>query len=444
MKAKVILLASFTMITFLAAGQRPTIELTFTAVDSASWTQLDSIKVMNRTQGGDTTLLWPDTVLVLDYPVGIQEAWSDQGGFELYQSYPNPAGGRSTLTLYIPKMDDIHIFISDILGRRVYSLKKSLDEGLHAFHVMTGGRNIYFVTAMWRNHRKSIKVVSTSASNSINAVSLKYMGRMGSNPNLKGSADLQYFPFLLGDELLYIGYISGLESGMLDIPQESKSYTFQFATNISCPGTPTVEYEGQVYSTIQIFSQCWLKENLNAGNMIPGNQEQLNNGVLEKYCYNNDPANCDDFGGLYQWTEMMQYTTQPGVQGICPPGWHLPTDEEWKVLEGAADSQYGMGDPTWDYIEYRGFDVGANLKSETGWIAGNGNDLYGFSGLPAGQGYGSGGFSLLGNGGYFWTSLEGNDTDAWWRYLHYTNSVVRRLFSGKEYYSFSVRCVLDQ
>ncbi len=51
---------------------------------------------------------------------------------------------------------------------------------------------------------------------------------------------------------------------------------------------------------------------------------------------------------LYQWEEMMQYTTQQGAQGICPPGWHLPTDEEWKVLEGAVDSQYGIGDPEWD------------------------------------------------------------------------------------------------
>ena len=72
------------------------------------------------------------------------------------------------------------------------------------------------------------------------------------------------------------------------------------------------------------------------------------NGTMEKYCYNNEPDSCTKYGGLYQWDEMMQYTTQQGVQGICPPGWHLPTDEEWKVLEGAVDSQYGIGDPEWD------------------------------------------------------------------------------------------------
>ena len=82
--------------------------------------------------------------------------------------------------------------------------------------------------------------------------------------------------------------------------------------------------------------------------MIHGTMEQSNNGIIEKYCYNNEPDSCTKYGGLYQWNEMMQYTTQQGAQGICPPGWHLPTDEEWKVLEGAVDSQYGIGDPEWD------------------------------------------------------------------------------------------------
>jgi uncharacterized protein (TIGR02145 family) len=128
------------------------------------------------------------------------------------------------------------------------------------------------------------------------------------------------------------------------IHRKAPSYTFQFATNIPCPGMPTVEYEGQVYNTIQIFSQCWLKENLNVGMMIPEAKDQSNNGIIEKYCYNNEPDSCAKYGGLYRWDEMMQYTTQQGTQGICPPGWHLPTDEEWKVLEGAVDSQYGIGD----------------------------------------------------------------------------------------------------
>ena len=87
--------------------------------------------------------------------------------------------------------------------------------------------------------------------------------------------------------------------------------------------------DGQEYSTVQIGSQCWMAENLNIGIMIPGANTMGNNEEIEKYCYNNDESNCDIYGGLYQWNEMMQYTTTPGVQGICPTG--LAFTDRWRV-----------------------------------------------------------------------------------------------------------------
>jgi len=81
-----------------------------------------------------------------------------------------------------------------------------------------------------------------------------------------------------------------------------------------------------------IGTRCWLKENLNAGLMIDSSQSMQDNGYFEKYCYHNNVDSCAKYGGLYQWDEIMQYTTQQGVQGICPPGWHVPTDAEWTSL----------------------------------------------------------------------------------------------------------------
>ena len=63
------------------------------------------------------------------------------------------------------------------------------------------------------------------------------------------------------------------------------------------------------------------------GTMINGISNQTNNDTLEKYCYNDDTANCSIYGGLYQWNEAMQYVTTSGAQGICPTGWHIPTTE---------------------------------------------------------------------------------------------------------------------
>ena len=93
-----------------------------------------------------------------------------------------------------------------------------------------------------------------------------------------------------------------------------------------------VNYGGKDYNTVLISNQCWLKENLDIGTRLNGSANSLDNGIIEKYCYNNDPANCTTYGGLYQWEEAMQYVTTEGAKGICPTGWHLPTLAEFTTL----------------------------------------------------------------------------------------------------------------
>ena len=90
MKTKTLLFAIALIFMLSAFGQKPTLELTFTAIDSAAYVQLDSIKVMNLTQEGDTVLYWPDTVLVLDYLVGITKIHNEGNNLQVFQNYPNP------------------------------------------------------------------------------------------------------------------------------------------------------------------------------------------------------------------------------------------------------------------------------------------------------------------------------------------------------------------
>jgi len=179
--------------------------------------------------------------------------------------------------------------------------------------------------------------------------------------------------------------------------------------------------------------------------MINGDQDQTNNGIKEKYCYNNDPVNCTLYGGLYHWDEMMMYTTQEGTQGICPTGWHLPTDEEWKVLEGAVDSLFGIGDNEWDiFSNLRGYDAGKNLKAKSNWAGnGNGADLFGFSGLPGGYRGGFNYFDYLNVYGYWWTSTEIDNILAW---DHTLDNISSEVFRAQDYQgvSFSVRCLRNK
>jgi uncharacterized protein (TIGR02145 family) len=443
MSERFILLAFFAILTLGLYSQRPTMELTFTAVDSAAYIKLDSIKVMNRTQGGDTILFYPDTVLSIYYNTEIPEIPLYMSGFRVFQNFPNPVAEQTTVSLYVPAKDKVSIMVTDILGRMIVKCERVLDQGKHSFRFTPGNGTLNFFTAHWQGNSSSIKILQTGL-NSEGTSSIDYLGSEGSSPQLKAMQAIQSFSFAPGDELLYIGYANGLETGMLDNPEESNTCTFQFATNIPCPGSITVEYEGQVYNTIQIFSQCWLKENLNVGEMINGILEQSDNGTIEKYCYNNEPDSCTKSGGLYQWNEMMQYTTQQCAQGICPPGWHLPTDEEWKVLEGAVDSQYGIGDPQWDLNwQPRGYDAGTNLRTTSGWSEnGNGTDLFGFSGLPGGDRDHDGGFSSVSDFGGWWTSSETDGFGSWGRDLVYCYEGVYRSGDGEEG-GFSVRCLRD-
>ena len=261
------------------------------------------------------------------------------------------------------------------------------------------------------------------------------------------------------DIIAVVNYISGLnpdpfnfEAADMNNDGNVNVLDIIFETNvimevqgIPCPGEPTVNYEGQVYNTVRIGEQCWFKENLNIGEMIEGTIEQSNNGTIEKYCYNNEPDSCTKYGGLYQWNEAMQYVSVEGAQGICPVGWHVPADGEWKILEGTVDSQYPVGDPEWDETGQRGLDAGGNLK-EAGiahWLPPNidATNESGFTGLPAGVlNYQDRNFYSLGYFGDFWTSSAFNSTSAFWRTLNRDNAYINRNYNEKET-GRSVRCI---
>ncbi|MCD4760438.1 hypothetical protein K8R42_00900 [bacterium] len=93
-----------------------------------------------------------------------------------------------------------------------------------------------------------------------------------------------------------------------------------------CGKSHVYDTEGQAYRTVQIGTQCWMAENLNSGTMLAsGADTPSDNSIVEKWCYANSSSNCDSYGGLYDWDELMAYVTTEGVQGICPDGWHVPT-----------------------------------------------------------------------------------------------------------------------
>ena len=217
--------------------------------------------------------------------------------------------------------------------------------------------------------------------------------------------------------------------------------------NWYCGNQITDSRDSQIYGTVQIGTQCWMTENMNIGIMINSTSggtnsdgNQTDNGTIEKHCYlDNITINrCDIYGGLYQWDEMMQYVLTEGCQGICPTGWHLPTDEEWKTMEMAL----GMSQSEADALYFRGTNEGEKMKSISGWYNnGNGTNSSGLNILPGGRLF-SGSFIDQWIWGELWSTTLYSDDYAHNRGLTHNYDQVYRQ-GGHKTESLNVRCIKD-
>jgi len=216
-------------------------------------------------------------------------------------------------------------------------------------------------------------------------------------------------------------------------------------------------------------TQVWMTANMDVGTMINDPAEQNNNSQLEKYCYNNTPANCTTYGGLYQWAEAVgelygyNYNLvggswqscdpcgSDGRQGICPAGYHIPTDREWSRYEwcvennippaGGTSLSTFQGTAGWrgstSFTAGPGAKLKANSCNSPAW---DGTNASGFTALHAGNRDSGGGFYNLGSGGAFWSATESSAHGAWYRYLNTGNWQSYRT-NPLKISGFSVRCL---
>jgi uncharacterized protein (TIGR02145 family) len=196
------------------------------------------------------------------------------------------------------------------------------------------------------------------------------------------------------------------------------------------------------YPVVAIGSQVWMAENLKTTLYI--NHAQIPNVTSNTtwsglstpaYCwYNNDGITYKHlYGALYNWFAV-------NTGNLCPTGWHIPTDIEFKTLE----TSLGMADAQLDLWGWRGTDQGAQLKNVSGWSGtGNGTNASGFTALPGGYRYAANGtFNDLGNLIYWWTTTVDAATTAWYRRLDGIYSTVYRATTERRAGKY-IRCVHD-
>jgi uncharacterized protein (TIGR02145 family) len=188
-------------------------------------------------------------------------------------------------------------------------------------------------------------------------------------------------------------------------------------------GEPSSSPVYRQFNSVPIGSQVWMAENLYYA--VSGS----------KY-YNNDTANFEWHGHLYDWATAMAFPAscnysacsnqiQPKHRGICPEGWHIPNNAEWDALFDSVGGSSVAG-------EY--------LKATSGWAeGGNGQDTYGFTALPSGYGDSGGGFNDFGSKGFWWTASENDSSHAYYRGMDNDEHAYWDYLSKG--YLFSVRCL---
>lgn len=203
------------------------------------------------------------------------------------------------------------------------------------------------------------------------------------------------------------------------------------------------DVDGNVYITITIGTQTWFKENLkttklNDGTVIPLTTENAAWNSLNSpgYCwYANDVNNKSSYGALYNWHAV-------NTGKLCPGGWHVASDNDWKKLE----MQLGMSQSVADQDGFRGTNEGGKLK-ETGtahWNSPNdgATNSSSFTALPGGCRYANGSWGVKGLQGFWWTSTEFGPWDSWLRHLVGNGTDISRTTFPKNS-GLSVRCVKD-
>ncbi|RJQ35657.1 prepilin-type N-terminal cleavage/methylation domain-containing protein [Candidatus Parcubacteria bacterium] len=202
------------------------------------------------------------------------------------------------------------------------------------------------------------------------------------------------------------------EEKTIQITPTGLAYTF------TCGENYVYDTAGQAYRTVQIGNQCWMAENLNTGTMLAAaSNDPTDNDVIEKWCYANTESNCVTRGGMYSWQEAMGWSSTEGVQGICPSGWHIPSNSEWNSLED----------------NYPGASAGTELKL---------NGSSGFEMLMGGEMDNTAdAYDGLDTLAVFWTSTDGVASNA---YIHYNDNGATMTETSNPYgWGFSLRCIKD-
>jgi len=394
---------------------------------SFAGTGLSTVKVQNLTTGVIVDVSAGD-VLLLSTTTGIPEVNNMKSS--RMKIYPNPMTDNSTLEILPPVAGDAVISVCDMTGKVLTQFKCYLENFMQEFSLSGIKNGLHVINVQGNGYQFSEKLLSNGKSNGTASIvkisnNILAVAEKKSIMDSKGAQGNVNMAYNTGERLKYTAVSGNYSTVMTDIPAVNKTVTFTF--------TECKDGDNNYYPVVTINTQVWMAENLKTTKyrdgstaipLVTGNTD-WGNLTSPGYCwYDNNIANKDTYGALYNW-----YTVNTG--NLCPTGWHVPTDTEWTTLT--------------TYLG--GISVAVGKLKETStihWLSPNtgATNESGFTSLPGCARGINGLFGSIGDYGSWWSLSEYDSADAWSRYWYHDDSEVGRSYDNK-HYGFSVRCLKD-
>jgi hypothetical protein len=437
MKKAIYLITGLAFLVFTeVVGQKPTIELTFTANYQAQYVLLDSIQIQNLTQPGDTTLFAPDTVLLLDYIIGLPDnPDAGKSSFSVSPNYPNPSvDGKTSIDVFIPVKETVTIRIADFSGRQVVNYVNTLDAGTHHFTFYAGKEKCYVLWVVCSGETRSVKIMN-SGNGGQAGEKLVYQGIDEASIPLKSQNKLNGFTFSLGDQLQYTAYAEGYQENiMIDIPETSETYTFEMALSVfTCGSSITINHvTGEVapvnktvtYGTVNNIpgeeTKCWITSNLGADHQATAVSDATEASAGWYWQFNRKQG--------YKHTGTVRTPNTPWIglidedfdwQAANDPcaielgdGWRIPTNTEWTNVDASGNWTDWNG-PWNSALKMH---VAGSLTSYNGSLESRGSD------------------------GIYWSSMQGDAIYGWFLVFSYDGSSVGSYYKA---YGQTLRCIRE-
>lgn len=444
-----------------------TITLNFIGKDTVNqYVPMRQVLVRNLSKGWQDTLCGPELQMSLQDCTGVRND-SPNGGLSLSQNTPNPFSGVTYTTLSLSEESAVTLDLTDMLGHIVSSF--SLDHphpGYYRFQVVVSNEGQHLLVARQRGKSCAIKLLNVQSGGTNSISFLGTTDKPTMEKRMSGFRDSE-FPFEAGDMMEFVGIanINGneMESAVVNISLDnSQDITLLFYEQMgggraaSCPSDPmVVDFDGNIYNTIQIGTQCWMKENLRTTHFPDGSEIPLggiNDTLPIRTCPGNSAGNVATYGYLYNWPATMNFpagdTANVVAQGVCPNGWHVPSYDEWITLLSylGSQSECVCGTDT--------ANIAKSMASTCCWweIAVtcapgcdlSSNNASGFSVVGAGKHY-YGLYQAFTGNAFFWSSTKHNNTNGHFAKAFAIGSataVVQKVSPGW-IEGCSVRCLRD-